>query len=556
MILFDRLENKEVQLKDIEQPILFARYIILSNQDNIVLNEEKYVDNLFFVPSNNLNILIDDGKEINKISFYPNNLITDRDSLLINTFLEITEELEITENLKEMDEVSPLLRNFDKRLEITEFDEFVNKYLFHLEEICREPSYHLSREITKVNIARAKRIPVRAINYLASHSEDWASRKIRTVQPNKVLAEIIEYDLQIYENRVTTTLIDALLQYFSNKLVNDIVVIEEFIEKIEKIIESRSSYNNESKFWYKKLERDYLKLGNVVGSVENSKSRLDKTKNYIQNIRKRLFSLLTSDMYRSNINNKIVTNLIERTNLFDNHQHYRYVKLIWNKIYKNESKSYSTIAIEHRKTINSFFDFSWLLIVQALSQIGFKENKKIGTKHYILKSSKFPFFDIEICETERKNIEIKLEEEMITFIPFPSNHVCSENINNIYYITMNKSIKDSDTIIQVSPEEINSVDRVTKVLFTKIFSKFIEKYKTSFINNKDVFSTCIACGKNGTLDDGLNGFKFSCSNKDCKIEYGFHNKGEQSNFYRVKDYEKIINNTNDIENRIGYEHIG
>ena len=199
MILYDRATQKKIRFNDIKRPIIFGRYIVLDNQSYIINDEKEYKDK-FLVPCNGLDSIVIYNSKSEKISFVDNQLFDSKNSLLLNTFKEISEELEIIDELNDIDEIVPLLRNFDKQLEITKFDEFIYKYLFHIEEICREPSYHLKRDIEKVNISRAKRIPVRAINYLASHSEDWARRKIQTVQPNKILAEIIEYDLQIYEN--------------------------------------------------------------------------------------------------------------------------------------------------------------------------------------------------------------------------------------------------------------------------------------------------------------------------------------------------------------------
>lgn len=553
MILYDRIKQKKLELKDIEKPVIFGRYIILDTKNHIV-NDDKENKHKFFVPCDGLDSILFSNSKSEKISFIDSPLLDSKNSLLINTFSEISEELEIVDNLNDMNEIIPLLRNFDKRLDITEFDEFIYKYLFHIEEICREPSYHLKRDIEKVNISRAKRIPIRAINYLASHSEDWSRRKIRTVQPNKILAETIEYNLEIYENKITAKLIDSLLSYFSQRIANDIVVIEEFIIKVDEIINSLQS--KDKNFWYKKLERDYKRLGGLINKLDDSKNRLDKIKEYIHAIQNRLFSLLTSNLYQDNFKNTILVGHLERTNLFENHQHYRYVKMMWNKVYQTESKSYKEISFENQKNINFFIDFSWVLIVQSLLLLGFKEEKR-QSNSFVFKHRHYPFITIKLSRDEYSNIEVKLNQEVISFVPLPT--IRGEYLkDNQILLLLKGSSQKTKNIIEITPEEINSVERITKIFFEKIFSQYIEEYIRTYDEEREFFSTCISCNQKGHLyDDKDNGFKFSCSNSGCEVEYGF--KIEDKNkkpFYHVKNYKNILDDNNDdIESSIGYEYL-
>jgi len=553
MILYDRVGQQEVNLKDIDEPIVFGQYIILDNQ-NCIVNEDRTLKNNFFVPCDGLESILMCNSKNKKISFMNSPLLDNKTSLLINTFREISEELEIVDELDDIKEIVPLLRNFDKRLEITEFDEFIYKYLFHIEEICREPSYHLKRDIEKVNISRAKRIPIRAINYLAGHSEDWSRRRIRTVQPNKILAETIEYDLQIYENRVTAKLIDSLLNYFSYRIANDIIVIEEFIIKVDEIINSLNSCDKN--FWYKKLERDYQKLGDLISKVEDSKRNLNKIKEYINTIQNRLFNLLSSSLYQDNSKNKVSISNLERTNLFENHQHYRYVKMIWNKVYQTDNKSYKEISSENQKNINAFIDFSWVLIIQSLLLLGYKEEKQKSENSFILKNESFPFIIVKIVKNEYSNIEVKLNQEVIFFIPLPT--ILEKSLlNNQILLTLKGSSIVNENIIEITPEDINSTERISKLFFKKIFFKYIEEYIETYSQEKKNFSTCISCKQKGKfVNDERNGFKFSCLNNGCEVEYGFKiEEKKKKPFYHVKNYQNILADNKNIENSIGYEHL-
>ncbi len=208
MKLFDRLNQQLVSLEVIKNPVIFSRYLDENNN--------------FLVPTFDLQEKISESVEIQFIeNFFINN-----SSLLSNSFIEIANEFSKIDSFSDIRDINTMLRNFDEKLEINDYDKFIANMLFHIEEICRQPSYYLSREVTKVNISRAKRISVKSINYLASHSEDWIRRQIRGVIPKSILSETIEYDLKIYENKVTSKLIDKLLIYCSNRIINDIELVQ------------------------------------------------------------------------------------------------------------------------------------------------------------------------------------------------------------------------------------------------------------------------------------------------------------------------------------------
>jgi hypothetical protein len=460
MYFYDRLKQIEVNYKNINQPIEFSRYLDLSNK--------------FLVPCDNNIENISDNLII---SFLNNEFINNNTSLISNSFIEISEELSLIDNIDDVSEIIPMLRNFDKRLEINEYDNFIQENLFHLEEICRQPAYHLSREETKVNISRAKRITVRSIDHLAAHSEDWARRRIRGVEPKKILSETIEYDLQIYENKVTAKLIDQLLKYCSDRILNDIEVVEDFKTKIDIILDDISSLEiDNGSFWYKKRNRDYSKISSLLETINKSMKQLNILKEYILNIQNRLFALLTTDVYIANKNNILSRNIINRTNLFDNHQHYRYVKIIWNKSFLVKSLNCQEIKHNNQVIIEAFIDFSIVLIIRSLLQLGFKNTHKNSNNEYVM-SHKLYTFNIFLNKTDKSIINIKINNQIIKFIPLLSKL----EINNIeldkdVYVLTPFDIPNFSKAVKITPDDINSEERITKILFKAILEEYAANY--------------------------------------------------------------------------------
>ena len=459
MNLFDRITQEEVEFKNIKQPVVFSRYLDASNE--------------FLVPCDNL---VENISDELTISFLDNKFINNNSSLISNSLIEISEELSFINSINDVSEIIPMLRNFDKRLEINEYDDFVHEHLFHLEEICRQPAYHLSREETKVNISRAKRITVKSINHLAAHSEDWARRRIRGVEPKNILSETIEYDLQIYENKVTAKLIDKLLKYCADRILNDIEVVENFKMKIDVILDDIAPETDKESFWYKKRNRDYYKTSSLLETIEKSMGQLETLKKYILKVQNRLFALLSSDLYIANKNNILSSDSIDRTNLFDNHQHYRYVKIIWNKSFSVESLSCKEIKYNNQLIIDSFVDFSMVLIMRSLLQLKFVNVKQNSSDKYVMSHQQY-LFNISLTKSHQSIIEVNINNKIIKFIPLLGEvDVEKIDLNDDEYILTPFEVSTLCRSVQITPDDINSEERITKILFKTIFEEYVASY--------------------------------------------------------------------------------
>lgn len=482
MKVFDRILNKIIDISEVEKPIIVGRYIIASFDDKMLYNGIYIDENQFLVPCNkNIGSFVKDGI-VTKIEFQANEIFdNEKDSLLRNTITEVSEEYSLLEyDIDYVREISPVLRNFDKRLEISDFEHSIHEKLFHIEEICRDPSSHLKRGISKVNIARAKRIPVKAVNYLAAHTEDWSRRRIRSVEPRKILSEMIEYDLGIYENKVTAGLIDSLLLYFNQRMIDEIEVIDDFINKIKVIIDSRKSTDSDKKlFWYKKLERDYEKLGSVFKDIDNNEIKVNKIKSFIISITLRLSRLLNSDLYRINSNNRISNQLLKRTNLFDNHQHYRFVKIFSEKITNSSNIGIVESSNMNQRTVKSYLDFTKMVMLRALYEIGYTSVLSNEIEKIVLSTEKYNKTKIEIIFNKYEIIEVCIGVKKLRFISIP--YLKGLNMNLVLgkdtFVLSLENFNDNSSVIRINPSDINSEERLTRILFKSVLGDFVDDYQ-------------------------------------------------------------------------------
>ena len=539
MVVFDRILNKVTQISGIESPIILGRYIFETVRPNIKLNEGELKNRDYLVPSvSNIGTLTINSEK-NKLIFQENDLISESlSSLIIHSLFDVSEELKYTDDTLDLKEINILLRNFDKKLEISEFELFLKNNLNHIEEVCRMPSYHLKREITKLDVSRAKRVPVKAINYLAAHTEDWSRRRIGSVEPRKILSEIIDYDLEIYENKVSSSLIDKLLAYFNHRMVIEIDVIDSFITNIELIIESRKAISsNEKKYWYKKLDKDYKALGKAVDSIEQSRIKIQLLKEFVTSIQMRLLKLRKCELYLATTKSKnTVSQTLKRTNLFDNHQHYRNVKILWDRFHTKELFNPYQRSEENQKVVNSFIDYSWVLVFSALFQIGYNNVKKVNDFSFIIINEKIPHLPlIRLIKNEQQIIEIFIDKlEQLTFIPIPATKDNSEaypnKIKNRYYFTISGSNERED-IIKISPTDINSEAQISKILFNLILKTYTETYlyklNSQSISKFKILNAWLKKNNSLILDIGNND----------KIDYWINRK---LNKYELKDIDTVI----------------
>jgi len=86
-------------------------------------------------------------------------------------------------------------------------------------------------------------------------------------------------------------------------------------------------------------------------------------------------------------------------------------------------------------------------------------------------------FDIQVKKNEYFNIEVKIAEKTLTFIPLLLDEKTQLNIplnEDTYYLTPSNS--KMDNFIKISPDDINSEERITKILFKYILNKHIKDY--------------------------------------------------------------------------------
>ena len=260
---------------------------------------------------------------------------------------------------------SPLVHPTPEHLEATPLDREITRHGPHLQEVCRRPHSMLEAIIEPTLASRAKRIPPRAVQYLASHSEDWHRRTVTSVIPRRVLAQHIDERLDVYENRVAARLIDRMITYFRTRLA-DLRQLEDLFADIADFSGALSTQHRVarrlSELWGEGFgEGDELER---IGRLE--KALLDR--------RRRIGGLQDSDLYRAVPRRAKVAGQLRQTNVLTDHQHYRRVAALW-RAFNAKSTAVPTKSDDYvawQRLMHSFDAYCLLLVSAALERLGFK----------------------------------------------------------------------------------------------------------------------------------------------------------------------------------------
>lgn len=458
MILFDRYTGKTVSEKEIPNQIDFGRYCFAEYGSDITYSN---------FPTN---------KAIKQ------ELLLDKYKSIQDILIDIAVDVE--KSKQNVFSVVPLIRRIKNKLNLNEFEKLLLDKLFHLEEIFRVPHYLLHREIEKVHVSKAKRIPSKSYQYLASHTEDWVHKSIVSFKPSRILHEELDLNFDIYENQLCVTLVQRCLVYLNSRL-KEIQDIRSFLNEYEKLLKNRNDQNS----WYKKTERNLRLIGavyddeNYRGSSQDG-ATLSETENVLNQIQKRLQLLQKSDLFGL-VNKRTMQSIaLKNTNVLVNHKHYRYVKTLWIQLDKVRPEKSDSEKLKHEQdVINGLRQHAKSIITYTLKEVLDYELKgtyqKFAGEHLI-------YDTIELSEDKNVfNIRIgRFEKRIIVIANEPENtkeqiELLKKNNTCLFYYSENPVTETLQTI-SINPLDPDSIERAGIFIKKYLLSSYCQKINHKF----------------------------------------------------------------------------
>lgn len=381
-------------------------------------------------------------------------------------------------------EIFPIIQSIKEKLFLNEFEETLEKQLFHIEEIFRQPHYLLQRISEKVNVSRAKRIPAKGYQDLASHTEDWLQKSIVAFHPRRILTEELDLQYDVYENQVTVAFIERCLHYLSSR-IKEIHDIKIFLEEYAQLLDER----DDSRGWYKKIERNLCLIGKTYKEENPQKGnqdadKLSDTHNRLKKLQQRLMALQNLPLYHE-INKRAAQSLLSEkevkpTNVMVNHTHYKFVRELWRKLNeKSQVQTEEEKANYEQKVIAGVRSYAKVLFAY-LMQDDLKYKLKGTYSNWTAERVHYP--SVTFKESDNNLLDLTIGNYYVRFLVVCNESTISENEIPVgsYVLSLGRT-KRYGKIISISPYDVDSVERIGKLVKTFIIQNHIDQMKQKFV---------------------------------------------------------------------------
>lgn len=251
-----------------------------------------------------------------------------------------------------------------------EYDRYtipIEQSLPSLVEVCNRPRLHLRTENSILPIHSVRRFGYRALTHLACHPEHWLTRTLAGIRPERLLAETIEDDVDLYENRVVRTLVDR---------------IDRTISKLLRHIGMVTSQGDERQFWeeYNEESEDYssrwkllrlLASSSGLSDDETRQLRYRQIRTLLRSIAESISMCKSSWMYRQLQNCQPVQPPLRHTNILLMDRDYRELRDLWHELDRLEGTNEGDAELDDGDPIAHYIAFCQVVVLSALEVVGF-----------------------------------------------------------------------------------------------------------------------------------------------------------------------------------------
>lgn len=374
--------------------------------------------------------------------------------------------------------------------------------------ICTTPRQHLRVEDEILDVELVKRISPASLQHLSSHSEHWRARTITGLVPSRILAQVYEDDINIYENIFFRMVIEKILLYVSEKDV-----------EVKKALAQKNSLIDWEQ--YGNMLSDY-KRGEMLRKLlpeydfDEEDFRREEFKELLatlENLEKGLSSIISTSFYQSINRFKSVQLPIQPTNIIKMDNRYNELFKLWNKLLdlKIKDKKQDDLTGDTIDDINYYYLlYVQLLLVYGLNILGFKKtqdsyidildgglskldvcfyNNNFDIRCYVDVSNHVNKIKIDIIEKFNMRHkypaicelveELKPFREICEIDPLDSEYIifkkrpsieCERQINNIF----KKNREYTKELSSVTIQKLDRMDREWRKFFGDIMINFKE----------------------------------------------------------------------------------
>lgn len=272
--------------------------------------------------------------------------------------------------------VVPLVPGISEQVDLLPLERIIQdqRNFGALKAICWKPRTHLHVEIERAPVSKARRVPAAAASYLAAHSEDWDRPLLRGILPKRILAEVRQDQVDIYENRVVARLLDNLGAYLNRRI--------QLLRRLLKVFQEKEDYSTSIGGTYQRERRMSQLWGESIDANEGRRKAEVALKD-LKALKYRLMGLLGSPLYEEVPRRAHVATTLKSTNVLANDQHYRRVAELWREWARTgamRTQSPAELHAEAQRLSRGLDAFAMLLVVRALDTLGYEPSEAAGAE--------------------------------------------------------------------------------------------------------------------------------------------------------------------------------
>ena len=317
--------------------------------------------------------------------------------------------------------------------------------------ICSSPKQGIRTDELVQDVSMVKRINTNTLNHLASHTEHWKARTLSGLVPKRLRADIIEDEINIYENLFFKMAIDDIASYTSQQILslkraksqNKVAIDwEEYGMKV-------NDYNRSE------LLRKLIPGKNTGQLNEENKSFDDALKRW-KNISKILLSIRSSSFYRKIDGKRRIGKAVHLTNILKNDQRYKALYDIWCLVRKEKQKEQQEkqgVSDDLISNVNKYyFTHSIMALLYSMRLLGiefdphssfsFNNSEELELDVEAEDDSFTYFISVDKDEYGKNFCEIEIIEKLNVCLPLP-----------IEWNFDNKQLKEVSNVLSISKSE-------------------------------------------------------------------------------------------------------
>jgi len=302
--------------------------------------------------------------------------------------------------------------------------------------ICSSPKQGLRTEELVQDVSLVKRINTNTLSHLASHTEHWKTRTLNGLVPKRLKADVIEDEINIYENLFFKMAVDDIAEYVSRQILS-----LKAARRQNSIAIDWESYGAKINDYRRGLLLQKLLPGRDAGELVRENGVFDKALREWLQVSKVLSSIRGSVFYRKIDGKKRISRTVHLTNILKNDQRYKALYDLWclvqkeNRREQRERRSASNDLVDSVEDYYSTYTIIVLIYAMHLLDMRFSDDSffALGEHGHIFVSASAEdrLFRYTLSTGQDQYgltyLDLRLEEKVDVAVQLPAGCVFPEN---------------------------------------------------------------------------------------------------------------------------------